>query len=376
MKKTKLEKGITLIALIITIIILLILAVVTIGSIQDSEIIDYAQKAGSEYSNAQEEEMIQLGFREYQLAKYANNLKELTVEGASTSVSENGWLVKFDKSGNEYKLNFNGTLGTIEPEEPITNQYEGVKEWDLAYVCINGAWENTPLEQGDTIPEDATIVAKFYKTGEMITPTFPDGSLPEGEEYHMVVEGTGDIPKMLEGESGFAWQHDQWIEGENVQYNLYVTELTICTGITSIGEGAFYQGLSLKKVTIPSSVTIIEEDAFMCCWNLTGIILPNSITRIEDGAFHQCGLINVTIPHKVSFIGWGAFGECYNLQIVKILATSCEIEKITNNTNAFESLAEGATIYVLNNDVAQKLEGTYDDTTTVKVVPVDEINGI
>ena len=56
MKRTKMQKGITLIALIITIIILLILAVVTIGSIKDSNIITYAQKASTEYEAKKDEE--------------------------------------------------------------------------------------------------------------------------------------------------------------------------------------------------------------------------------------------------------------------------------------------------------------------------------
>ena len=50
MRKTKNEKAITLIALIITIVILLILAVVTIGSIKNSNIITYAQNASSDYN--------------------------------------------------------------------------------------------------------------------------------------------------------------------------------------------------------------------------------------------------------------------------------------------------------------------------------------
>ena len=56
MKRTKMQKGITLIALIITIIILLILAVVTIGSIKDSNIITYAQNASTDYEKAKNDE--------------------------------------------------------------------------------------------------------------------------------------------------------------------------------------------------------------------------------------------------------------------------------------------------------------------------------
>ena len=44
-KKSREQKGITLIALIITIVVLLILAVVAIEAVQDGGIIQYAQKA-------------------------------------------------------------------------------------------------------------------------------------------------------------------------------------------------------------------------------------------------------------------------------------------------------------------------------------------
>ena len=60
MKKTKTQKGITLIALIITIVVLLILAAVTIGEVKDSGIIAHAQNAATRYEQAKadEEEML------------------------------------------------------------------------------------------------------------------------------------------------------------------------------------------------------------------------------------------------------------------------------------------------------------------------------
>ena len=56
MKKTKLEKGITLIALIITIVVLLILSVVTIGAIQESKIIAHAKNAATGYNDEKSKE--------------------------------------------------------------------------------------------------------------------------------------------------------------------------------------------------------------------------------------------------------------------------------------------------------------------------------
>ena len=56
MKKTKTQKGITLIALIITIIVLLILAIVTIGAIKNDGLIQYAQNARKDYTDAANQE--------------------------------------------------------------------------------------------------------------------------------------------------------------------------------------------------------------------------------------------------------------------------------------------------------------------------------
>ena len=56
MKKIRLEKGITLIALIITIVVLMILAVVTINSVKDGGIITHAQNAVDRYEIAKQNE--------------------------------------------------------------------------------------------------------------------------------------------------------------------------------------------------------------------------------------------------------------------------------------------------------------------------------
>ena len=56
MRRTKMQKGITLIALIITIVVLLILAVVTIGAIQESKIIAHAKNAATTYNDEKSKE--------------------------------------------------------------------------------------------------------------------------------------------------------------------------------------------------------------------------------------------------------------------------------------------------------------------------------
>ena len=67
----KKNNGITLVALVLIIIILIILAGVAISTLINNGIIDKAKTATQEYKNAQD-------YEETQIAKYSNDIEELT----------------------------------------------------------------------------------------------------------------------------------------------------------------------------------------------------------------------------------------------------------------------------------------------------------
>lgn len=110
MKSTeyKHSKGITLIALVITIILLLILAVVSIQIVTDQGIIKHAEKAGITYTEAQERELIGVGYANYQTELYSPEKPETTDDyeglqnfflGEDRQGMDLGDLVNQDKSG-------------------------------------------------------------------------------------------------------------------------------------------------------------------------------------------------------------------------------------------------------------------------------------
>ena len=111
----------------------------------------------------------------------------------------------------------------------------------------------------------------------------------------------------------------------------YFDELKYFTGLTSIGDDAFYSCVSLGSVTIPSSVTSIGDNAFFYCNRLQSVTIPSSVTSIGSGAFSYCsGLQSVTIPSSVTSIGSRAFYGCRGLQSVTIPSSVTSI-----GTNAF-----------------------------------------
>ena len=67
-----------------------------------------------------------------------------------------------------------------------------------------------------------------------------------------------------------------------------VTEYVVPSGVTTIGEVAFFDSADLTSIAIPDSVTTIEFEAFGYCKNLTTIVISDSVTMIGQSAFEGC----------------------------------------------------------------------------------------
>ena len=58
--------------------------------------------------------------------------------------------------------------------------------------------------------------------------------------------------------------------------------------VTSIGEEAFYDCVSIESITIPNSVTEIGPRAFCDCTALSSITIPNSVKFVSFWPFLRC----------------------------------------------------------------------------------------
>lgn len=98
-----------------------------------------------------------------------------------------------------------------------------------------------------------------------------------------------------------------------------LTSITIPDSVTNIGFSAFSSCSSLTSITIPDGVTNIDNAAFQSCTGLTSITIPNSVTSIDGYVFSGCrSLTNITIPDSVTSIDRYAFSGCSNLTSVTI----------------------------------------------------------
>ena len=126
-------------------------------------------------------------------------------------------------------------------------------------------------------------------------------------DHTLVISGTGDM---------YNYTDDDKMLADNYGY---VGSVEIKSGVTSIGDYAFYDCFGLKSVTIPNSVRSIGNGAFSLCINLESLTIPYGVTSIGAAAFGNCAwLTSITIPDSVVSIGDGAFRFCTMLKSITI----------------------------------------------------------
>ncbi|MBQ7580763.1 MAG: leucine-rich repeat domain-containing protein [Clostridia bacterium] len=166
--------------------------------------------------------------------------------------------------------------------------------------------------------------------GDNVYWTFDD------ETGTLTISGEGDMWDFYE-EYEPGWDDETgdscWLNPNGTIVGGYsVKSIVIESGVTSIGDMAFYSG-SFTSVEIPDTVTSIGYSAFEHCGKLTSVEIPDSVVNIGWDAFYNCsGLRSVTIGNSVTSIGGGAFKRCSSLTSIEIPDT---VTSIGNGTFAY-----------------------------------------
>ncbi len=117
--------------------------------------------------------------------------------------------------------------------------------------------------------ENVPAVEKTGACGSQLTWTLYEDGL-------LIITGTGAMDDLPETEK--PWSSEQ----------VPVRKVLIQDGVTSIGENAFSQCVSLTEVYLPNSLTKIGASAFVGCTKLQSIRLPARVSSIGDYAFSEC----------------------------------------------------------------------------------------
>ena len=127
----------------------------------------------------------------------------------------------------------------------------------------------------------------------------------------LTISGTGPMTNYSQD------NHAPWYE-----YYDKIKSLNLESGMTTIGDYAFFWLSKVEYIDIPYGVTSIGDYSFGGCAALEWLYIPYGVKTIGQSAFAFCGsLLRVFMPYGVTSIGGGAFGLCTELYDVTIPAT-------------------------------------------------------
>ena len=157
--------------------------------------------------------------------------------------------------------------------------------------------------------------------------------------------------KYCEGDIGVSYVKPEGVTSDELAKKIITREGNITelpSGITKIGNCAFYNYTNLALTSLPSGITSIGDYAFHLCNNLALTSLPEGITSIGNYTFSGCKKLSLTsLPSSVTSIENYAFRYCISLTTLTFKGTPTGISdsafySCDNLTDIYVPWAEGA----------------------------------
>ncbi|MDO5805534.1 MAG: leucine-rich repeat protein [Eubacteriales bacterium] len=198
-----------------------------------------------------------------------------------------------------------------------------VLAFGMLAACLPTAFaEENPPQQNLTQSDQKAAAPTEGTCGEKVTWKLAGGTL--------TISGAGDMKDYADSTVPWKDSRDAITKvvvesgvttvGDNAFYGCKnLTQVSLPAGLTCIGDSAFDGASSLTEIKIPDSVNEIKASAFRSCSSISSVDIPDGVTIINDSTFYGCSnLRNVTIPDSVVTISGSAFRDCTALSGISI----------------------------------------------------------
>lgn len=199
--------------------------------------------------------------------------------------------------------------------------------------CLPTAFaEENPPQQNLTQSDQKAAAPTEGTCGEKVTWKLAGGTL--------TISGAGDM-------KDYANNTAPWKDSRDA-----ITRVVVESGVTTVGDNAFYGCKNLTQVSLPDGLTCIGKSAFDQDTSLTEIKIPSSVNEIGECAFEACkGLSYIDIPNGVPILHRSLLAGCSNLRSVTIPDSVVTIDDSAfRYCSALESISIPNSVVTIGND--------------------------
>ncbi|MDR1906154.1 MAG: leucine-rich repeat protein, partial [Clostridiales bacterium] len=140
----------------------------------------------------------------------------------------------------------------------------------------------------DKVTGNVTLYAKWVEMPQIYTQGLTFTEVEKyGESYYEVRVGTATAANIIIP-SRFNGKNVKKIADNGFMGKTNIVSVTILSGITTIGEGAFSYCTGLSEIIIPDGMQEIGMNAFSFCVNLKSLTIPDIANGIRAKAFSDC----------------------------------------------------------------------------------------
>lgn len=199
--------------------------------------------------------------------------------------------------------------------------------------CLPTAFaEENPPQQNLTQSDQKAAAPTEGTCGEKVTWKLAGGTF--------TISGAGDM-------KDYANNTAPWKDSRDA-----ITRVVVESGVTTVGDNAFYGCKNLTQVSLPDGLTCIGDSAFDGASSLTEIKIPDSVNEIGEYTFGNCkSLSYIDIPNGVPILHRSLLANCSNLRSVTIPDSVVTIDDSAFiRCSALESISIPNSVVTIGND--------------------------